>query len=167
MTALTSIAEEIATLKQERRAVILAHHYQDAEIQDLADAVGDSLELARKAQEFSGDVIAFCGVWFMAETAKVLNPQRIVVVPDRRSELQPGGKLPGGSGAGLSQTASRSCDRQLHQYVGGSEGGERYSLHIAQRRRRSSIPFQPTSRFCFCPISTSGITSNSKPAART
>ena len=83
MTALTSIADEIQDLKRERRAIILAHHYQDAEIQDLADAVGDSLELARKAQEFSGDVIAFCGVWFMAETAKVLNPQRIVVVPDR------------------------------------------------------------------------------------
>jgi quinolinate synthase len=82
MITLSSIAEEIAALKKERRAIILAHHYQDAEIQDLADAVGDSLELARKAQEFSGDVIAFCGVWFMAETAKVLNPKRIVVVPD-------------------------------------------------------------------------------------
>ena len=73
-----------SAIKQERRAIILAHHYQDAEIQDLADAVGDSLELARKAQEFSGDVIAFCGVWFMAETAKVLNPERIVVVPDAK-----------------------------------------------------------------------------------
>jgi quinolinate synthase len=83
MTALTSITDEIQDLKRERRAIILAHHYQDAEIQDLADAVGDSLELARRAQEFSGDVIAFCGVWFMAETAKVLNPRRIVVVPDR------------------------------------------------------------------------------------
>jgi quinolinate synthase len=83
MIALTSITDEIRDLKRERHAVILAHHYQDAEIQDLADAVGDSLELARKAQEFSGDVIAFCGVWFMAETAKVLNPRRIVVVPDR------------------------------------------------------------------------------------
>lgn len=62
--------------------MILAHHYQDAEIQDAADAVGDSLELARKAQEFSGEVLVFCGVWFMAETAKVLNPNRIVVVPD-------------------------------------------------------------------------------------
>ena len=82
MFASATIAEEITALKQERRAIILAHHYQDAEIQDLADAVGDSLELARKAQEFSGDVIAFCGVWFMAETAKVLNPERIVVVPD-------------------------------------------------------------------------------------
>src|SRR3974377_2078789 len=83
MQAVASIAEEILDLKAQRHAIILAHHYQDAEIQDLADAVGDSLELARKAQEFSGDVIAFCGVWFMAETAKVLNPQRIVVVPDR------------------------------------------------------------------------------------
>src|SRR5713226_8585885 len=82
MIVQASITEEILDLKRERRAVILAHHYQDAEIQDLADAVGDSLELARKAQEFSGDVIAFCGVWFMAETAKVLNPKRIVVVPD-------------------------------------------------------------------------------------
>src|SRR5256714_6402251 len=85
MLALTSITEEILDLKQARRAVILAHHYQDAEIQDLADAVGDSLELARKARGYSGDVIAFCGVWFMAETAKVLNPDRIVVVPDREA----------------------------------------------------------------------------------
>src|ERR1700730_6234851 len=85
MIASPSIAEDIAALKHERRAIILAHHYQDAEIQDLADAVGDSLELARKAQEFSGDVIAFCGVWFMAETAKVLNPKRTVVVPDREA----------------------------------------------------------------------------------
>src|ERR1700733_6336516 len=83
MIASPSIAEDITALKKERRAIILAHHYQDAEIQDLADAVGDSLELARKAQEFSGDVIAFCGVWFMAETAKVLNPDRVVVVPDK------------------------------------------------------------------------------------
>jgi quinolinate synthase len=85
MLALTSITEEILDLKRERGAVILAHHYQDAEIQDLADAVGDSLELARQARDFSGDVIAFCGVWFMAETAKVLNPARTVVVPDREA----------------------------------------------------------------------------------
>jgi quinolinate synthase len=70
MLAVTSIAEEILELKRERHAIILAHHYQDAEIQDLADAVGDSLELARKARELSGDVIEFCGVWFIAETEK-------------------------------------------------------------------------------------------------
>jgi quinolinate synthase len=83
MLATKTLAEEILDLKQERRAILLAHHYQEAEIQELADWVGDSLELARKARDFEGDVIAFCGVWFMAETAKVLNPHRTVVVPDR------------------------------------------------------------------------------------
>src|SRR5947209_7162547 len=85
MLATKTLAEEILDLKQERRAILLAHHYQEPEIQELADWVGDSLELARKAREFDGDVIAFCGVWFMAETAKVLNPDRIVVVPDREA----------------------------------------------------------------------------------
>jgi len=82
MPAVESIVDEILELKQQRRAIILAHHYQDSEIQELADAIGDSLELARKARDFEGDVIAFCGVVFMAETAKVLNPARTVVLPD-------------------------------------------------------------------------------------
>src|SRR6202047_861921 len=85
MYAAPTIADEILDLKKERKAVLLAHHYQESEIQELADVIGDSLELARKAREFSGDVIAFCGVWFMAETAKVLNPHRIVIVPDREA----------------------------------------------------------------------------------
>jgi quinolinate synthase len=85
MPVIQTIQDEILDLKVERRAIILAHHYQDAEIQELADAVGDSLELSRRAQRFDGDVIAFCGVWFMAETAKVLNPARTVVVPDREA----------------------------------------------------------------------------------
>ncbi|MFB3828284.1 MAG: quinolinate synthase NadA [Bryobacteraceae bacterium] len=83
MPAVTSICDEILDLKRERRAILLAHHYQEPEIQDLADCVGDSLELSRKAREFQGDVIVFAGVWFMAETAKVLNPDRVVVAPDR------------------------------------------------------------------------------------
>lgn len=83
MILTSSLAEEILELKRERGAMLLAHHYQESEIQELADAVGDSLELARKAQSFEGDVIAFCGVWFMAETAKLLNPSKVVVVPDR------------------------------------------------------------------------------------
>src|SRR4029077_4394510 len=74
--------DEILELKQQRRAIILAHHYQDSEIQELADSIGDSLELARRARDFEDDVIAFCGVVFMAETAKVLNPTRTVVLPD-------------------------------------------------------------------------------------
>ncbi len=85
MPVLRSIADEILELKEQRNAILLAHHYQDAEIQEIADAVGDSLELSRKAQQFAGDVIAFCGVYFMAETAKVLNPGRTVVVPDREA----------------------------------------------------------------------------------
>src|ERR1043165_9790670 len=85
MFAATTIADEILDLKRQRHAIVLAHHYQETEIQELADVIGDSLELARKAREFEGGVIAFCGVWFMAETAKVLNPRRIVVVPDREA----------------------------------------------------------------------------------
>jgi quinolinate synthase len=85
MFAATTIADEILELKQRRKAILLAHHYQESEIQELADVIGDSLELARKARDFDGEVIAFCGVWFMAETAKVLNPGRIVVVPDREA----------------------------------------------------------------------------------
>jgi quinolinate synthase len=73
---------EILRLKDERNAVLLAHYYQESEIQDLADVVGDSLQLARAAQKVDRDVIAFCGVHFMAETAKILNPAKTVVVPD-------------------------------------------------------------------------------------
>src|SRR3569833_97829 len=85
MLAVPTLSEEILDLKRERRAILLAHHYQAPEIQEIADVVGDSLELARKARQYEGDVIAFCGVWFMAETAKVLNPNRIVVAPDREA----------------------------------------------------------------------------------
>src|SRR3981189_912896 len=80
------LAEEIAELKRDRNAVILAHNYQVPELQDIADYVGDSLGLSYQAAKTGADVILFCGVHFMAETAKIINPGKRVILPD----LQPG-----------------------------------------------------------------------------
>ena len=79
------IEEEINSLRREKNAVILAHYYQAPEIQDIADFVGDSLDLSRKAAETDADMIAFCGVKFMAECAKTLSPNKIVVLPDSKA----------------------------------------------------------------------------------
>jgi quinolinate synthase len=80
-----SLIEKINSLRRERNAVILAHNYQLPEIQDIADFCGDSLGLSIKAAKTSADVIVFCGVNFMAETAAVLSPQKIVLLPDKNA----------------------------------------------------------------------------------
>ncbi len=80
-----NLEEEILRLKREMNAVILAHYYQEDDLQDIADVIGDSLELARKAAETTADVIVFCGVKFMAEGAKILNPSKKVLLPDLKA----------------------------------------------------------------------------------
>src|SRR5262245_37220067 len=76
------LIEEIQELKKKKSATLLAHYYQDGEIQELADFTGDSLNLAREATKVKAPVIIFCGVHFMAETAKMLNPEKKVLLPD-------------------------------------------------------------------------------------
>src|SRR3954465_4545184 len=114
MLATSTVTDEILDLKGRRNAIILAHHYQEPEIQEIADSVGDSLELARVAQKFDGEVIAFCGVKFMAETAKVLNPTRTVILPDEKAGCSLVDSCPA---AGVRAFKTKNPDHVIVSYI--------------------------------------------------
>src|SRR5713226_1371827 len=108
------LEQEILRLKRTMNAVILAHYYQDSEIQDLADFVGDSLQLSQQAATTSSDVIVFAGVLFMAETAKILNPDKPVLLPD----LNAGCSLADGCPAELFKQFRERCpDHIVISYI--------------------------------------------------
>src|SRR6202795_854552 len=108
------LEKEIARLKREMNAGLLAHYYQESEIQDLADFVGDSLQLSQQAASTKADVIVFAGVLFMAETAKILNPTKLVLLPD----LNAGCSLADGCPASLFQTfCERYSDHLVISYI--------------------------------------------------
>jgi quinolinate synthase len=148
MLATQTLAEEILDLKRDRRAILLAHHYQEAEIQELADSVGDSLELARKARDFEGDVIAFCGVWFMAETAKILNPGRTVIVPDKAASCSLVESCPVEP---IREYRRRNPDHVIVSYINTSAGVKAESDIICTSRNAvdvvNSIPAEKTVLF--------------------
>jgi quinolinate synthase len=109
--------EEIQRLKQQLNAVILAHYYQESEIQDVADFVGDSLALAQQAEKTQADVIVFCGVHFMAETAKILNPGKLVLLPDLAAGCSLADRCPPGL---FKQFRDRYPDHFVVTYVNSS-----------------------------------------------
>lgn len=109
-----ALVQAILDLKKEKNAVILAHYYQPEEIQDIADFLGDSLQLARQAKETDADMIAFCGVHFMAEAAKILNPTKKVVLPDTLAGCS---LADGCSGEGLRQMREQHPDAMIATYI--------------------------------------------------
>ena len=113
------LQEEIIRLKKEKNALVMAHYYQRDEIQEVADFIGDSLALARKAAETDADIIVMCGVHFMGETAKILCPGKKVIVPDM------------GAGCSLAD----SCDAEEFRRFGGSPGvyGDQLCQHLRRR----------------------------------
>ena len=160
-------ASEVHALAEQRDAVILAHNYQVPEIQDVAHHVGDSLALSRIAATAPQSTIVFCGVHFMAETAKILSPDKTVLIPDAR--------------AGCSLADSLTAD-QLRAWKAENPGAvvvsyvnttaevkarDRHLLHLVQRGRGGPVDPAPTPRCCSAPTSSSARTSGGSWAGTT
>ena len=147
----TDIVEEILDLKERRNAIILAHNYQVGPIQDLADFVGDSLGLSYKASETDAEVIAFCGVHFMGETAKIINPSKTVVIPDMDAGCSLSDSCPPEDlAAFLAATCREELLRhRLHQLQRRGKGAGGRDLHQRQRRQdRRKRPQGSANPFC-------------------
>lgn len=150
------LEEEIQRLKKERNAVLLAHYYQDSEIQDVADFIGDSLQLSQQAASTNADMICFAGVHFMAETAKILSPEKVVVLPD----LEAGCSLADGCPADKFKAWVEMHDQQkpctvisyincsaevkaLSDYICTSSNAEKIVRHVATTKPDHNIIFAP------------------------
>lgn len=147
------LESEIQRLKKEKNAVVLAHYYQDGEIQDVADFIGDSLQLAQAAKTTTADVICFAGVHFMAETAKILNPDRVVVVPD----MEAGCSLASGAPAErvaawkarhpgsvlISYINCSAAVKALSDYIVTSSNAEKIVAHVVKAHPGAPILFAP------------------------
>jgi len=140
----------IDSLRRERNAIILAHYYQEPDIQDVADVIGDSLQLAKAAQKADADVILFCGVHFMAETAKILNPDRIVLIPDMKAgcSLATGCPAPA-----LRRMKERLPDHKVVSYINCSAAVKAESdiICTSSNAERVVNSFGPDEKLLFAP----------------
>jgi quinolinate synthase len=146
---LDALSRDILQLKKEMNAIILAHNYQVPEIQDVADYVGDSLGLSQQAAKTKAEVIVFCGVHFMAETAKILNPGKTVLLPDKDAGCSLEESCPAPEAEGVAGHQSEFLHHRLHQLQRRGQSPERCDLHQRQRgQNRQCQPQGPRPALC-------------------